>query len=195
MIEINLVPVELRKKRKNKSLLRGLNIPRELMIGAGGGVVLFLLGLHLVLLLVNITRLVHYKKLQKQWAQMSPLKEKVDSVATEMRGLQDQLATLDEVTGKSNILWSRKLNILSDTLPRGVWFKKMGFNGDIFSVEGSAISRQGEEMISVHNFTSALKKNKDFLDNFADLKLGSIQTRKLDKIEIADFLITTNLNE
>ena len=189
MIEINLVPEQSRKKRKSKSLLNGLNIPRETMIGAGAGVLVILLSIHFVLLLFNITKLVHYKKLQKQWAEMSPLKEKVDSVMLELRGLQGKLAVFDEVAGDSGALWSRKLNILSDSLPRGVWFKKIDFHNDIFLLEGSAISMQGEEMINVHNFVSVLKKNKDFLDHFADLKLGSIQTRKLEKIEIADFSI------
>ncbi len=194
MIEINLVPPHLQKKRKSR-ILEGLEIPKELLIGIGGGAVALLILIHFILLIVNIGKFIEYKSLEKKWTQMSTLKQGVDSVVNESRGLQGRLTTFQELMGQSNILWSNKLNILSDTLPRGVWLKKIELSHKIFFLEGSAISRQGEEMINVHNFTSALKKDSVFLNNFRDLKLGSIQTRKFEKIEIADFSITTNLDE
>lgn len=195
MIEINLVPAHLQKKRKGQLFLEGLNVPREMMIGIGGGALFLLLAIHLVLLMVNIGGLVQYKGLQGQWGRMSTLKKSVDSVLNESRGFQSKLATFEGLMGRYSMMWSKKINILSDTLPRGVWLKKIDFHNKTLSIEGSAISRQGEEMINVHNFTSALKKDENFLSNLKNLELGSIQTRKFEKIEIADFLITTDSNE
>ena len=49
------------------------------------------------------------------------------------------------------------------------------------------------EMISVHSFTSNLKKNPKFMKKFIELEVGSIQTRTVDKTDVADFLITLKL--
>ena len=63
----------------------------------------------------------------------------------------------------------------------------------MFFIEGSAISKQKKEMASVHSFVSKLKEQGAFLDKLHDLDLESIQTRNVNKIDIADFMITTKL--
>jgi len=48
-------------------------------------------------------------------------------------------------------------------------------------------------MINVHQFTSTLKSQREFLEHFNDLELGSIQRRKIKQMDIADFMITVRL--
>lgn len=189
MININLTPPHLKKKEKSH-LLGKVNIPLEVIIGCGGGLLVLLGVVHVLLLFVNIGKLAQHKGLQKQWETMRPSKENVDSVVSEMRSLQGKYKSIEEITDKMGVSWGQKLNILSDSLPRGVWLKKVALDEDVLYLEGSAIPKESSEIISIHHFTSKLKQNESFVEHFTDLELGSIQRRRIKSVEIADFVIT-----
>ncbi len=191
MIDINLIPPNLRKKRKGQFAIGQSTLPLEVIIGIGGGFLAFLFLLHVTLFLVDMSKKAYKMSLQKQWDNMSPAKQKFDAMVNDMHSLQSKQKTIEDLVGSSRILWSQKLNILSDLLPRGVWLRKMELQDSLLLVEGSAISRKNEEMTNVHSFASSLKANKDFMDHFSDLELGAIQTRTIGKVEIADFIFKT----
>ena len=65
MFDINLVPDNLRRKKKGKSPLGGINIPLEVVIGSAG-VLFFVLVLVHIFLLFMITAKVGEKKLLVQ---------------------------------------------------------------------------------------------------------------------------------
>jgi len=194
-IEINLIPPHLRKK-KRKGIASGINIPLEVLIGSAGGLIILLVLVHFSLLFVNMNKLAKHKKLQKEWENILPAKENVDVVISELRGLQEKSKAIKEILGdEARISWSQKLNILSDSLPKGIWLRKVVLKEKKFLIEGSAISRQKKEMINVHSLTANLKKEEDFLKHLSDLELGAIHRRRIKKIEIADFIITTKLQK
>ncbi|MCD4781482.1 MAG: PilN domain-containing protein [Candidatus Omnitrophica bacterium] len=193
MIEINLVPSNLRKDRKKSLLSSGLNIPLEIIIGLGGGFFILLIIAHIGLLFVNMTKINQHKKLQAQWNEMAPKKTNIDNVIKEMRRLKGTEEVLREMTMGNRVLWSEKLNLISDSVPTGVWLRKIALTKKVLFVEGSAISKQNKEMINVHTFTSELQKDAGFLRGFVDIDLGSIQRRKIKLIEVADFVMTTKL--
>jgi len=193
MIDINLVPLHLRSKTR-RSLFGGENgVPLEIVIGYGGGLLAFLVVVHVIFLAINISKIAQHKILQSEWETIRPSKEDVDSVVNDMRMLQGKYKAVEDILNKGGVPWSQKLNVLSDSLPRGVWLKKITLKDEMFFIEGSAISKDSNEIISVHHYTSALKESKDFLDHFTDLELGSIQRRRIKNVEIADFVITIKL--
>jgi len=194
MIEINLYPQESRKKRR-QLLSGGLKLPMEVIIGLAGGFMAILVVVHLGLLFINITQLRKHKELKKQWEVLLPAKENVDKVIFELRSLQEKQKSLEKMTVQGRINWARKLNIISSILPRGVWLTKIILKDDVFFIEGSAISKTSNEIINVHSFTANLKNEDAFLEYFTDLELGSIQRRKVNNIEVADFLITAQLKK
>ena len=55
------------------------------------------------------------------------------------------------------------------------------------------MSLEKKDMLFVHNFTGLLKANKDFLEGLTEFELGSIQRRKVNKLDVVDFLITIKL--
>jgi len=193
MIEINLIPPSFRKKRKKSFLPGGFNIPIEIIIGSAGGLLILLVFIHVFLLFTNIYKLADHRRLESKWAQLKPDKEKVDAIIGELRSLQSKQKAIEDITASDGILWAQKLNIVSNSLPRGVWLNKVSLEDGMFFIDGSAISKQGNEMFNVHNLASNLKNEANFLDRLTDLELGSIQRRNIKKIEIADFLITTKL--
>jgi Tfp pilus assembly protein PilN len=192
MIDINLIPPHLKKKEKSK-LLGKVNIPLEVIIGCGGGLLVLLGVMHVLLLFVNIGKLAQHKGLQKQWEATRPGKENVDSVVSEMRVFQGKYKAIEDITGKGRLSWAQKLNILSDSLPRGVWLKKINLDEKMLFIEGSAISKETTEIISIHHLTSNLKDDDYFSEHFSDLELGSIHRRKIKNVEIADFVITMKI--
>jgi len=192
MININLVPPHLRKQQKSR-VLGAINIPLEIIIGCGGGL-LFLLGMiHIVLLLINVGKLAHYKSLQHQWDSMRSDKENVDSVVSKMRTFQGKYTALEDIAKKGELSWSQKLNILSDFIPRGMWFRRIALNNEMLFIEGSMVSQGVSEISSVSRLISKLKGSDDFMRDFTELDIGSIQRRRIKNIEIADFVVTMKL--
>lgn len=193
MIEINIVPPQLRKKKKKAMMPGGMSIPLEVVIGLGGGLFMLLVVVHVVFLFINIKQVTKHKALKSQWATLEPDKKKVDVILVEMRELTVKTQAIEKISKEHNILWSKKLNIISDVLPKGVWIRKVAFTDQVLFIEGSAISRQRDGMINVHEFTSNLKQSEGFLDGLEELELGSVQRRKINKVEITDFLISARI--
>ena len=192
MININLIPPHLRQRRKSR-LWGRLNIPLEIIIGCGAGLLMFLALIHILLLLLNVRKLAYHQILKGKWEAMAPDKENVDSVINEMRAVQGKYKAIEDIVTKGGVSWAQKLNLLSDNLPRGMWFNKLVLDDEMLLVEGSAISRDTNEIINVHRLTVGLKENAEFMRDFVDLELGSIQRRKIKNVEIADFVITMRL--
>src|SRR5438046_416932 len=103
MIEINLIPPELRRK-KAQGIGGKFNLPPEVVVGLGGGLIMLLVLLHILLVFVNFGRLAQYKALKNEWEKTSPEKEKVDKTVKEMRALQAKLKSTQEVLGTHNFL-------------------------------------------------------------------------------------------
>ena len=141
MIEINLVPVDLRK-RKRKAFGGGFNIPLEIIIGSAGGLLMLLVLTHFVLIFVSIGKVGKQKILKAEWEKILPDKEKVDTIITDLRLSQKRIGEIRPLADRGDLSWSEKLNIVSDSLPRGVWLKKIALMENVLFVEGSAISRQ-----------------------------------------------------
>ena len=193
MIEINLIPYSLRKNKKGKFSFKEFNIPLEIVIGLGGGLIVLLILVHASLMVINIRNMAKHKEFQKEMEAVSPQKQQVEKILNELRSLQNTQKAVAEILPERKISWAKKLNILSDSIPRGVWLKRVNLEGDVLLIEGSAISTDNEAMINVHQFTSTLKSQREFLEHFNDLELGSIQRRKVKQMDIADFMITVKL--
>lgn len=192
MIEINLTQPELRKKRKGAAF-GGINIPMEIIVGSAGGLLILLIFVHVGLLGLNIMRIGQHKNLKAQWGGIEPQKQEVDGVINQMRTLQTKYGAVEKIIGEDRISWAQKLNIISDVIPRGVWLKKIALSDNVFFLDGSAIDKVNDEMTNIHNFTSNLKLQGAFLDDFRDLELGTIQRRKVQNVEVADFIISADI--
>ena len=134
-----------------------------------------------------------HQRLKSQWEALSTKKDEVDTIIDEMKNLEERNQSLSNLMRAGSIPWSRKLNILSDVLIRGVWLTKVAYVGGVFYIEGSAFSKDNKEMVNIHNFTLAVKNNEDFLKGFSELDLGSIRRRKVGKMELVDFVLSAHL--
>lgn len=190
MIDINLVPPELRKRRRSSSSGLGLDIPIEILIGSAGGLLVLLVGIHLILMTNYMLKAKTLKKLDKAWSLLEKDKANVDVVINRMRALQGQYNDIANISQQQRFPWAPKLNSLSNILPRGVWLRRLALKEDVFLIEGSSLSKASEEMINVHGYISKLKEDEIFMKDFIDIEPGPIQTKNINNVDIANFLIT-----
>ena len=124
---------------------------------------------------------------------MLPDKKNIDAIGNEAKDLKNKMATITDMTVKRSLSWSMKLNAISDALPKGVWFKRITLQDTTLVLEGSAVSKQKNEIAVVGNFVNTLKKNESFMKDFASLEVNSIQRGKQHNVDIVDFTIAAKL--
>lgn len=194
MIEINLIPINLRKKdSRNFGIFSILNIPKEFIVGCGGVFVLIIVLIHITLIVLWGFKSTEFAITQAQWQQMSVDRKTVEGINKELKDVKATNTLITGTVSKKVILWSQKLNILSDNLPKGVWFKKIVWNETALVVEGRAYSKSHDEMMTVGNFVSNLKKDTNFMKDFSSIELNSISRVKQGLVEVAIFTITVKV--
>ncbi len=194
MIEINLVPSNLRKKEnRGTEALTTIGLPKEVLFGMGGVFIAILILIHLVLFGMWGGKLVQYMMYKIAWQKMLPAKKNIDSINEERKELRDKMATITDITSKNAILWSQKLNILSDSIPKGIWLTKITWNNTVLTITGSAVSKFHDEIAIVGNLISNLKKEINFTKDFSSIELKSVTRSKKGMTEVADFIITARI--
>ncbi len=195
MIEINLLPDNLKKKRsvKTSGSENKISLFKADFVAIGTSAAIFLIAIHVILQIFIFIQYAQFKKVKSQWEKISPQKQNVDRVINELRTLQAKGKSIEQLKIGQDVLWSRKFNQISDSIARGVWIKKILLKENAMLIEGSAISQDKDGMISVHGFASTLKNQKDFLNDFASFEVDSIQRHRVNNVEISDFWIKAKL--
>jgi len=194
MIEINLIPDSLRKKRKSSLLpFTALSVPREAIIGLVGGLIVLLVLVHVLLQVLIFVKFAQHAHQKSQWDSILPEKKKLDVMLNDLRSLDGKLKAIEQITTGERLSWAIKLNDISDSLPKGIWLNKITLGEKVLLIDGSVVSREKGEIVSVGNFVTNLKRQKGFVQGLQNVEMGTIQKRKIKSVEVADFLITVKL--
>ena len=194
MITINLVPEHLRKKISRSVLSSlGVDIPREVLLGVGGVFVIVLVLSHVVLFAAQAVQALRLASVKARWEKLLPDKNRLDAIGSELRDMHKKMTTITGIASAKTGQWSRKLNILSDTLPKGVWLKKISLDNKSLTLEGGVFSKAGSEIVIVGDFVADLKKDPAFADDFSSIEVQSIQRGRQGPTEVAEFIVTAKL--
>ena len=188
MIEINLLPAEMRRQKKIYFKFDLADIARVKFLA--GGIFAGAMALLVIIpaLGANIRKHQILELLEKE-KNIMPQKTSVEAINSEIAVLKVKLNALDDIT-KRRFLWSRKLNELSDLVLPGIWFNRIGAELDNnLTIEGSVISKNEEAMASVGKFIKNIKDDKLFFGDFSDIKLESVQRKNIDKKDVVEFKI------
>ena len=221
MIELNLLPLELQKKKPTFSFeklpdvtrvpLQFLSrLPFRLIGFYGGGALLVLYTLAVLGVVVNQHAL---STLKKEWDQIAPQREKINLLSGEYK----ELDAVEKAVQKLNhhFSWSKKLQDLSGAMVRGVWLRELsigerhrdaapqqgtpGGSGrlpeKLLILTGSAASSKGDQTAVVGRFIRSLKENKDFFSDFTNVELESIKRRSIQSQDVMDFKIICTFKE
>ena len=189
MIEINLLPEELRKKKSDPRFKLNLQAEKLKFWIAGGaaGILIFII---IVLLLGSFIREAQINKFLAREKNFSSRLSHLDSVNNEISVLKVKMGALDTLT-KRKFIWAEKINQLSDLVLPGIWFTRVYTDPseNKLMIEGGVISKSEEAMASVGKFMKNLKDDAQFFKDFKNIKLESVQRKAKDERDIVDFKI------
>ena len=210
MIEFNLLPGDFKVVHKSRSSVK-IKLPKIAPVPFIIGIISVILIAQVILGLVAVIQRNRLTNINKEIVKIAPQEEAALGLKKEAGELSGRLSVIETLTSGS-IIWSKKLSDLSDAMIDGVWLTSLSLNIEVpqqraapaygqnapaqplpqqtMVLKGSAVSSSpGEETAIVGKFIDSLKNNKGFFEDFEDIKLSSIQRRKVGDIEVMDFTI------
>ncbi len=189
MIEINLLPEELRQKAKKPVSNESVKvIPSQVFLVIPGILVLIII-VQIILGVLSIFKSTQLGMLKRQWGIMDVERKQWEELksGTAQRSLEDKI--INQLSSKS-LLWAPKLNKLSLLLPGGIWFQELTYSQVGLNLQASVISLQKDEMALINKFMKQLKDDKDFMQGFSGLELSTVSKRKVGGYDVTDFTLS-----
>jgi Tfp pilus assembly protein PilN len=212
MIELNLLPKELRKQRKKIELPDLPLIPISAAIIGALIVVQLILGF---LIMISNRQLI---SAEKTWKELAPKKAEFDKIKKEI-ALTTQKTNAIEGLIESRFNWARFLNELSNSLTANIWLTELSYNEqkavvqssskkkrksknavskndseqsvlNFLVISGSASGKDEEGTAYIARFIKSLKNNQDFFSNFDDIELVSIKKGTVSGKDVMNFTIS-----
>jgi len=187
MIEINLLPENLRQKKQFRV---NLDIKAAKVRLIAGVAVVALLIFSVILSAAGASaRKSQASRLIRKEQSIAGERAEAETADKDVSILKAKIAALSKIM-EIKFLWAEKLNQLSDLALSGIWFTRVYVDADSrFIIEGSVISNKQEAMASVGKFMKDIRENEEFFKDFENIKLESVQRKTLDKRDIAEFKI------
>ncbi|MDP8298961.1 MAG: hypothetical protein P9L88_03575 [Candidatus Tantalella remota] len=206
MIELNLLPKELRKRKKKKERSSGgpaIELPKLPLIPIVVGLLGVLIVAHLLFSLLVMNKSGLAKTLKGKWQEMQPQKEKTDAIARETNELDKKITAVRRIA-KPDLSWTRVLSGLNQAIIPNVWLSEFAleFNGRAYSIKrgdepptslvlkGYAVGKSGVATTTVAKFITSLKKNKDFSAYFDEVELENMRGQVIDGQEVMMFRLS-----
>jgi len=185
MIEINLLPDKYKKREIQLPDLGELKTVPIII-----GIVSFLVTLYLILTIISTVKSNTLNKLKNEWQSISVQQQEAAKLKGEMEGLEKKADLIDSLVAE-RLLWSKKLNQLSDLMIDGIWLEKLSLgkrkDKDVLILEGNVVSRKKEETALIGEFMQKLRQDKTFFSDFEDIELESIKRRYMGETEVMQF--------
>ncbi|MCX5699897.1 MAG: PilN domain-containing protein [Candidatus Omnitrophica bacterium] len=195
MIQINLLPEELRVKTKTKSVEyetvakhAAFSQDQLFVYAIPVMLVLFILA-HFYFAAILISKNGQLVSLNRKWLDLAAQKKSLDEFNQEFSATSQDASLLQQLN-RQRFLWAEKLNVLSLRLPAGVWFNQITINAKDIIIHGSVISLQKEEVNLVNKLLENLKADSEFFKDFVSLELSNVQKRSIGGYDVADFILT-----
>lgn len=180
MIEINLIPEELKVKEKKVS------IQSTAVLFIIPVFVAVLVLLHGYLLLNNMFLGGQVRLLENRWKALEPDRKKIEDLRKEYDLSSQDIKEIQAIVSK-RLSWAQKLNLLSLNLPPGIWFNEIAVSGKDFVARCSVVSLQKGELGLINQYINALKNNPVFSSDFTNLELGTVQRKTIGSYDVVDF--------
>ncbi|MBL7081195.1 MAG: hypothetical protein ISS44_01315 [Candidatus Omnitrophica bacterium] len=186
MIEINLLPEDLKQKKERQIFLLQLFL---CILPVAFGLLIII---HLYLGGLLLFKTLQYKSMNKKWEQLSSQRQKVDEWKKQYKISSQETEQVNKLLAQ-RIAISDKMQVLACALPRGIWFNHLSLKEKGFYLEGSVVSLKKDQMRLLNLFLGRLKKDKIFFKDFIRLELGHISMRTLGGFSIMDFVLEGDL--
>jgi Tfp pilus assembly protein PilN len=190
MIEINLLPEELKPKPKKP----GIDLESKETLYFIPLVFGVLIAIHILLGIFFVFKNVQLGLLNHNWKRLEAQRRALEAFRSESAQLSEDARALQQITSR-RLRWAVKLNKLSLDLTAGIWFRAITADTKTLDIRASVIALQKTEMVLINKMMDALKQDKDFYADFDRLELGSIERKTIGGYDIAEFSLTAALKE
>ena len=195
MIELNLLPKELRRKEKRQ-------LPCIKVVPIAAGIVGALIALHVVLVIFSFGSSLSFKRSTARWEELRPQKEQTERTAAEVADIEKKMNAVRKIASPP-LDWVRMLGGLNEAVIPNVWlfeFKpgaSRGARQDKFSgvpkyieISGYALGKSEVATSHVAKFINSLKKTADFSDYFDEIELEAVNSKVIAGEEAMVFKLT-----
>ena len=189
MIELNLLPEELKKKRTKIELPEIPLIPIAVVFVGVILIVQFIMG---SLIFLSKRQLAG---LHKKWQDLAPKKAELDSAKEQIAVTGEKVEAIEGLIEKQ-INWSRLLNEISNSITANIWLTELFYDERgkdnrirTLTLSGSAAGKGEETTALIAHFIKALKDNKNFFTEFDNIELISIKKDHIVKQDAMDFIL------
>ncbi len=188
MIEINLLPDEKKKRRKELSMPTfSFNMPGNMMLYAGLGVFVVLI---IVMVIVHFSQTGSIKrldvKIEEKRSELKKLQEekkKVENMKAKQTEINQKIDTIKKLAvGK--FTFPKFFDTLSKNIPDYLWLESMSIKGSSLIIEGKSFSN-----LKITDFLAELKKMNDFIDG-ESVDLKEMVNNREDAYDIISFSIS-----
>ena len=195
MIEINLLPEELKDKHKGKTKKTAADISAGLanfkvkyfiyLIPLALGI---LICTHIYLGLMYFVKTGALRQLANKWQGLEQQRSELEVFNAEYALISEDAKAIQQIS-QSRINWAQKLNLLSLGLPSGIWYNEINVSPKEFILQGTVVALQKEELVLINKLISNLKNDPDFFKDFSSLELSSVQKKTVGGYDIFDFIL------
>lgn len=202
MIEINLLPEELRKKETVKITMPDIPIKKTLFLTAGAVV-----GVQLLFTLFTVYLRFDHGRLEGRIASLKESGKEILAQKAETAAIFTRLREIRSVTGRK-FNWASLLAATTNSMTKGVWLRALFVTGEepkktgapametdkktggerYLVLEGSAVG-QGQETAFIGKFLKQLKEDPLYAELFSEIKPYNINQRRLKDVDVYDFMI------
>lgn len=189
MIEINLLPQELRKRQALQFALPQKYLNNALLL-----VIALIALLHILLQALIIANNLMFTYAERRLANIQPQKRLVDEMKSEVQ----KYKTLEDLflqLGTQRIRSAPVLNFISDNLPQGVWLTEFSLSKEGWEFRGACVSVTAGEMAQIGKLLNALKQDAHINKVFPELELAQVARKKLGATEVVEFIISSKKQE
>lgn len=190
MIEINLLPEELKAKPKSQKAI--VDIKTEYFLYLIPLILCILICVHIFLAGLTFTKNSQLCRLNNKWNSLEPQRKILEGFNKEYAITSEDALIIKQLIER-RISWSEKLNKLSLLLPSGIWFNDISISPKDLTLSGSVVSLQKEEMNLIKKLIDNLKNDASFFKDFTNLELGSMQRKTIGGYDVLDFILVAIL--
>jgi len=205
MIEINLLPKELRKKKKKAKevSVSAISLPvfEAQILPICAGVIGLFISLNIILSLLTGINNFRAARMGSTWTKLQPQKEIMDQMKKERGELEIKLGLANKVSNPY-VQWTQLLSGLNQSVIPGIWlqsfkpvFPAAGRKGStesakfptMIKLNGYALGASEVATATVARFINSLKSNEDFSIFFDDIEMQDIRSKVMDGKEAMQF--------
>jgi hypothetical protein len=187
MIEINLLPEDLRQKRQSSQ-----PSPFDNLVYLIPLILAVVLIANLYLGFIFISRGQILAGLERRWKTLEPQRQDVLGMKSEINAESSEAKVVQGYIAK-RVLLAPKLNKLSLDLQPGIWFNDLTFGRSSLLVKASVVSLKMDEMDVINTFLEGLKNDNDFSADLTGVEIGAVQRRTVGSYDVVDFVLTATI--